>query len=311
MRITVDQAANILQTGGVIGAPTETVYGLAASLSCPEAIDKIFALKKRPQDNPLIIHVATVEQIIPFAKTFPPRFHELANAFWPGPLTLIIPIDPETVVQQVRAGLPTAGFRIPNHVLTGLLIEKTGPLAMPSANLSGRPSSTTLTHVEEDFGSDFPVLDGGSCVKGLESTILCYREEGSRWSIARLGALSAEAFEPVLGYKPSLIDKNTERLCPGQFHRHYAPKAKLLLGTTPNLEPDCIVGFSDRSYPSGRLLMTWGTSTDPEAVAANLYHVLRQLDKQDIQTAWVDTDFPSDGLWATIAERIRRAAQEK
>lgn len=308
MHITVDQAAHILQTGEVIGVPTETVYGLAASLAYSEAVDKIFMLKKRPQDNPLIIHVATVEQIIPFAKTLPPKFHELANAFWPGPLTLIIPIDPKMIAPQVRAGLPTAGFRIPNHQLTKKLIETTGPLAMPSANLSGRPSSTSPSHVEEDFGSDFPVLDGGSCVRGLESTILCYRKEA--WSIARLGALSAEAFELVLGYKPPLIDKDTERLCPGQFHRHYAPKAKLLLGSSPN-EADCIIGFNDRSYPPAKSLMTWGASTDAESVATNLYHVLRQLDKEGIQTAWVDTDFPLDGLWTTIAERLCRAAQKK
>lgn len=309
MRISVDEAAYLLQTGKIVGVPTETVYGLAASLTCPDAINNIFALKNRPQSNPLIIHVASVEQITPHAKTLPLGFHELAEAFWPGPLTLVIPIDTETIAPQVRAGLATAAFRVPNHLLTQLLIEKTGPLAMPSANLSGRPSSTSPTHVEEDFGSGFPILDGGSCVKGLESTILYYQKD--EWVIARLGALSAEAFQLVLGYKPSMIDKGTPQLCPGQFHRHYAPQAKLLVGKEiPSKDADCIIGFSDRSYPPGKPLITWGASTDVETVAANLYHVLRQLDKEGISTAWVDTDFPAEGLWTTIAERLHRAAMK-
>lgn len=310
MRISIDQAAKILNEAGVVGVPTETVYGLAASLSHPEAIDQIFSLKKRPQDNPLIIHVVSTEQILPFAQSLPPSFQDLANAFWPGPLTMIIPIIPETINPHVRADLPTAGFRIPQHLQTRQLIEKAGPLAMPSANLSGRPSSTCASHVEEDFGSDFPVLDGGCCVRGLESTILHYRD--GEWLIVRLGALSSELFESVLGYQPRVVGKEKARLCPGQFHRHYAPKANLMMDRRfPPANIPCIVGFSDREYPPGKKVLTLGSSIDPAGVATNLYHVLRQLDKEAIPLAWVDVDFPSDGLWITIAERLHRAASKK
>ncbi len=311
-RLSLSEAVLALQEGEVVAVPTETVYGLAASLRHPEAIAHLFALKGRPLANPLIIHLADVSELEAYLSDRPPGFTPLAKAFWPGALTCVLPIHPERIPSLVRAGLPTAGFRIPSPLLTRSLLQATGPLVMPSANLSGRPSATCPEHVEEDFGSDFPVLDGGRCPKGVESTILFY--QGVEWVILRLGALSPESFEPVLGYQPRVITKQPGMpLCPGQLFRHYAPRARLWLGKErpkrENAEERAFVlGFKERDYPGCRVIML-GSLKDPGEVAENLYRCLRQLDQEGAAEAWVDSDFPRDGLWQTIHERLERAGE--
>lgn len=308
MRLTLHQAAKELNSGHVVAVPTETVYGLAASLDHPRAIESIFALKSRPRDNPLIIHLAEREMIDRFALNYPPHFDELADAFWPGPLTLILPIK-DDVPASVCAGLSTGAFRIPALDLTRSLLKLTGPLVMPSANLSGRPSATCPEHVEEDFGAFFPVLDGGVCMKGLESTILLHRE--SEWVITRLGVLSPEAFLPILGYTPRSIGfkGSGTPLSPGQRYRHYAPIARLWLGGSIHSSISCIIGFKECSYPPNKRVFYLGSLGNPEEVASNLYQTLRQIDAEGISDAWVDMDFPRTGLWLTIAERLTKAGE--
>lgn len=307
MRISLEQACHLLLHGDVVALPTETVYGLGASIAFPEAIQKIYAIKGRPSNNPLIIHLHSSASISSFASSLPEGFHALAEAFWPGPLTLVLPIFPETVPSIACAGLPTAAFRIPDHSLTRDLLKICGPLVMPSANLSGKPSATKSEHVELDFGQDFPVLDGGSCQKGLESTILIFRK--GAWEIIRQGALAAEHFRSVLGYTPivNTPTKGSVPLCPGQLYRHYAPKASLLLTKEPT---GIVVGFSDRNYPSSSTIFSLGPLKDPALVAENLYSVLRQLDAEGITSAEVDIDFPDYGLWQTISERLHKAARQ-
>ena len=245
----------------------------------------------------------------------PPHFENLAAAFWPGPLTLIMPVDEETIPSRARAGLATAAFRIPGHTLTRELLKKTGPLVMPSANLSGKPSATSSTHVEHDFGSSFPVLEGGECVKGVESTILCF--DGLAWVVIRLGALTPEDFLPYLGYIPrvnDVLDKDHEApLCPGQLYRHYAPKAKLIL--TKKIDEAlwqknqvAIIGFNDRLYSKNCRLFSLGNSDDVQSAAHELYAILRKLDTEQVEEAWVDMDFPQNGLWLTLRERLQKAA---
>lgn len=309
MRISLEQSISLLQSGEVVAVPTETVYGLAACMNHPEAIERIFTLKKRPRSNPLIIHVADWHDIRRYVVNFPPDFEKLAGAFWPGSLTCILPVHSE-VPSIVRAGLPTAGFRVPDMLLTRQLIKETGPLIMPSANLSGSPSSTRPEHVEHDFGLDFPVLDGGACTKGVESTILLYQD--SKWVIVRLGALSAETFKPILGYTPIFMQKKEgdQPLCPGQLFRHYAPQARLVWGETAALnEAHFVLGFKERSYPIGKRVIFLGSLENAEEVAENLYQVLRQLDREGADLVWVDMDFPKDGLWQTIRERLLRAGE--
>jgi L-threonylcarbamoyladenylate synthase len=309
MRISLHQATQALLQGQVVAVPTETVYGLAAPLNNEAAIKQIFALKGRPANNPLIIHIAKTSDIDPFITHLPPDFEVLAQHFWPGPLTLILPIKTDCVLSSVRAGLPTAGFRIPNHPVTLELLTATGPLVMPSANLSGKPSATDPQHVEDDFGLDFPVLEGGKCQKGVESTILCYQYD--QWVIVRLGSLAPEVFQAVLGYQPVLVktEKNQIPLCPGQLFRHYAPRAKLILDGSPPADIPFILGFKERLYPKNARLLILGSIHNPQEVAENLYNTLRQLDHENAALAWIDMEFPRTGLWLTIAERLKRAGE--
>lgn len=310
MKISLKDAIEALRNGKVVGIPTETVYGLAASLHNVQAIKHIYHLKNRPEVNPLIIHTADIATIEEYAAEISPDFHLLAETFWPGSLTLILPIKENRIPSIARSGLTTAGFRIPNHPLALQVIQKTGPLVMPSANLSGSPSATLPEHVENDFGLNFPVLDGGPCNKGLESTILSFIN--GQWKILRLGSIAAESFQNVLGYLPEFLSSTGSKpTCPGQLFRHYAPKAKLLLGSLSTMPEGCFVlGFKERSYPQAKRLIVLGSLSCPDEVAENLYKALRQLDTEGALQAWVDIDFPRVGLWQTIAERLAKAAKQ-
>lgn len=311
MYLSLNEASILLKQGEVVALPTETVYGVAASIHHPKAIQRIFDLKNRPSNNPLIVHIASFEQLYPLVSSLPPKSEQLARAFWPGPLTLIFPIQSQSLNPIITAGLITAAFRMPCHSLTQQVIQQVGPLVMPSANLSGRPSSTSPQHVEEDFGPSFPILDGGDCKQGVESTILCYYRD--RWKIARAGALPPEAFLPLLGYSPSFLIKNKEEapLCPGQHYRHYAPHCYLILTMNFIEESDgLILGFSDREYPSNYTIWHFGDSSHPETALQQLYRLLRQLDREKIKEAYVDVRFPEEGLWLTLKERLQRAAQK-
>lgn len=292
MIVSIEKATEILKTG-VVAIPTETVYGLAAFLHCPEAIQSIFTLKNRPPANPLIIHVASVDDLMPYVLKMPPK--ELTDR-WPGPLTLVLPV--QGVPDRVTAGLPTAAFRIPNHPVALELLKRTGPLVAPSANLSGRPSATSPKHVEVDFGRDFPVVDGGSSEKGLESTILS--EKDGMWRILREGAITQEALHDILGYLPPIVKPEGKPECPGQMFRHYSPQAQLV-----KEGGEVVLGFDMREY--GKPVVSLGDVNHPEKVAARLYDALREIDERGYKSARVDLDFPTDGLWRTIRERLLKA----
>ncbi len=310
MRISLNEATQFLKTGQVIGVPTETVYGLAASLNQPQAIQEIYTLKGRPSNNPLIIHVSHCSEISFYAESHSDL--EIFNRdFWPGPLTVVLPVKGHLIPSVARADLPTAAFRIPQHPMALELLKMTGPLVMPSANLSGRPSSTHPEHVENDFGAHFPILDGGVCNQGLESTILIHNE--GRWEIIRQGALPAESFVSALGYRPKIgdkIHKGTPQ-CPGQMYRHYAPKAKLkLIESMEGVEEGVIIGFSGRTYSPKCHVLALGPLSNPDLVVSNLYAILRQLDLENHSEAYVDFKFPKIGILATLAERLAKAASE-
>lgn len=308
VRIKLAQAHIKLRMGGLVAIPTETVYGIAASLDHVSAIKKIFELKRRPPNNPLIVHLPHPLAVESYIADLPPGSQELMAHFWPGPLTLVLPIKIESIPNEARAGLPTAAFRVPSHPLTLQLLHLTGPLVAPSANRSGSPSSTAPSHVEEDFDDLVPVLDGGMCDNGVESTILV--SKNGKWHIARFGALTPEVLAEQLGYYPSFLSSQSPPLCPGMMHRHYAPKARLLLGSDPYRgQARAVIGFSDRIYSGRKRFFSLGLSTRPEEVCYNLYEILRYLDRRGILVAWVDMDFPDSGLWRTVRERLERAAQ--
>lgn len=306
MRIDIEKACELLCHHEVVSLPTETVYGLAAFFQDEEAIEKIFSLKKRPKDNPLIIHVSSFDEIQSLTSLDLLPLTDLAKAFMPGPLTLVLPAAINKIPAIVRSNLPTAAFRIPSHRLTCEVIRKVGPLVMPSANLSGKPSAVKASHVEADFGPLFPVLDGGLCSHGVESTILSY---AGSFEILRLGALTAETLSSVIGYEPSFhkTSGKAKPQCPGQQYRHYAPKAKLHL-TCSFPKSSVIVGFEGRRYPENCRLFSLGSLSEPKEIAQKLYTVLRALDDEAIDEAYVDEDFPRKGLFRTIHERLERAS---
>ncbi len=247
----IEETAERLKSGGIVAIPTETVYGLAADASNLQAIQEIFALKKRPSDNPLIVHISSLEQLSEISKPLTELELRIINKFWPGPLTLILPRK-KKVLDAVTAGLETVAVRMPNHSLCLDLLKKTGPLVAPSANLSGTPSPTKKEHVQADFGSSFPVLDGGACTIGLESTVVTCRPNffpnvgkneppvsstasHSDMIIYRPGAISDQQlseFGIVEYYTATQPEQDASALTPifpspGLKYRHYAPKAKV------------------------------------------------------------------------------------
>ena len=308
MKISIIEAAELLKKGQVVGVPTETVYGLAASLGNTEAIKKIFYLKKRPQDNPLIIHISSIQQMYQFVDTLPLGFQDLAEHFWPGPLTLVIPTS-KNIPSCVRAGLDTAAFRMPNHKKALELIDLSGPLVMPSANLSGTPSSTRPEHIENDFGTDFPVIDGSPSLYGIESTILVLKD--NKWLLGRLGAISIEELESHLNYRLNPVSKSSKNpICPGQKYRHYAPKARIF--KEPDIPEECeaIIGFKERIYKTSIPILYLGSLDDPKEVANQLYDLLRQIDQKGYAAVWIDMDFPDSNLWKSVRERLLKASNK-
>lgn len=303
MDITKEQAIKLLNEGEAVSLPTETVYGLAARYDNAQAVEKIFTLKGRPRENPLIIHIASLEQLRKFVNEIPPLVQALAAKFWPGPLTLVLPIIPLAVPETIRSSLPTAAFRMPNHASTLDVLAKTGPVVMPSANLSGSPSSTCPGHVEDDFGKEFPILNGGVCRSGVESTILLVDD---RVKILRQGMHAPQDFEEMLGFIPEIVGPAEKPICPGQMFRHYAPKARLLFSKT--FPPgSTVIGFTNYAYPDCRVY-SLSSLTSPEEAAKNLYAILRQLDADGVGLALIDNRFPKTPLFDTVRERLKKAS---
>lgn len=307
MRIDLEEAVFRLKKGEVVALPTETVYGLAATLTSKEGIRRIFELKGRPQDNPLIIHLHQTSDLEPYVSFFPEKVDLLTKALWPGPLTLVLPIKEEVIPPEVTAHLATGAFRVPKHSLVQKVLKETGPLVMPSANLSGRPSATSASHVEADFGASFPVLDGGSSRQGVESTILYFDKEC--WKILRLGAISRERIFEVLQVASPIYQGKA--ISPGQKYRHYAPKAILHLSKVIPDDAKAVIGFEDRSYPRFATFFSLGESHNPKQALHCLYDVLRRLDQDQVKEAWVDIAISEEGLFETLLERLHKACGDK
>jgi L-threonylcarbamoyladenylate synthase len=223
--IQIRTFAEIIKGGGIVAFPTETVYGLGASAWNTTAIQKVFELKGRPSDNPLIVHISNYGQLVTLAAEIPERSRILMQKFWPGPLTLIFD-KKSRVPDLVSAGLDSVAVRMPDHFFALKLIDLTGPLVAPSANLSGKPSPTKAEHVVQDFDRNVPVLDGGSCTIGLESTVLDVRSEPFR--ILRPGRITAHMIQERTGVQVeelSVNDELTKPVSPGTKYTHYAPLA--------------------------------------------------------------------------------------
>lgn len=243
MNVDIEKAANLIRDGETVGIPTETVYGLAADAFNVNAVKKIFEQKGRPAENPLIVHISDDSHLEILAAKIPDDAKKLADRFWPGPLSIILQKQ-AGVPDIVTGGLGTVAIRMPGHPLTLSLIEKTGPLTAPSANKSGRPSPTHPRHIEQDFGEDFPVLNGGSSSIGLESTVLDLT--GDFPTILRPGFVDAKMIKDVLGKKvliPDKSDESSKGKSPGTRFTHYKPMAAVHW-----VEPADLQTFRSDSY---------------------------------------------------------------
>lgn len=296
----IGKAARVLTAGGLVAIPTETVYGLAARADSAEAVAGIYAAKVRPDFNPLIVHVASLEQAQSLAH-FDERALDLVERFWPGPLTLVLPLrEGAQVAGAVTAGLPTIALRQPAHRVMRTVLEATGfPLAAPSANRSEEISPTQPDHVTSSLGDACPlVLDGGPSQKGLESTIVALREEG--WNLLRPGPITRETLERILGPEEAVSDARIE--APGQLARHYSPGKPLRLSASTAEGDEFHIGFG----PSGGDC-NLSEVGDLNQAAARLYDCLHRAaasDKPRIAVAPI----PYGEVGRAINDRLRRAA---
>lgn len=284
--------------------PTETVYGLAGDARNPKAVAAIYALKNRPGFNPLIAHVSSLEMAEQEAM-FSYEAMKLAEAFWPGPLTLVLPVAAtNTICDLARAGLNTQAIRFPDHAIAQALITAFGgPIVAPSANKSGRISPTTASHVRGEFGESLEcILDGGPTLMGLESTVMTALED--QMILLRPGSLSRESIEDVIGPVRSAIHDDTAPRSPGMLSRHYAPSARLRLNVTEPEPHEAWLGFG---FMCPDAHMNLSASGDIREAAANLYAMLRKLD--ETYEAIAIAPIPDTGLGEAINDRLIRACR--
>jgi L-threonylcarbamoyladenylate synthase len=296
----LDLALAALRDGDLVILPTETVYGLAGDARDPAAVAAIFAAKGRPQFNPLISHVAGLDQAEALAR-FDDRGRALARAFWPGPLTLVLPVaDPAAVCDLARAGLDSVAIRVPAHpVALALLQAFGGALVAPSANRSGRPSPTTLADAMDETGPAVAVgLEGGPCEVGLESTVVSLMGEAR---LLRPGRVTRAEIEAVIG--PLADDAAEGHRSPGRLTRHYAPQAPLRLEVTRPEPGEAYLGFG----PGPETQWNLSPSGDLSEAAANLFSHLRSADKTGPRAIAV-APIPQTGLGEAINDRLKRAA---
>ena len=321
---TAKIAADILKNGGLVAIPTETVYGLGANGLDETAVAKIFQAKGRPQDNPLILHVSKTEDIENFCHSIPMEAYVLANAFWPGPLTMVLPAK-DTVPLSTRAGLPTVAVRCPDCEITRQIIALSGvPVAAPSANISGKPSTTTAEHVRHDHdGRIDAIVDGGPCRVGVESTIVDLTEERPR--LLRPGGITPEQLRAVLGdllidrAVTASIDHDAVVKAPGMKYRHYAPAEPVVIVSgsrekaaeyiRKHFEPGDRVLCFEEELPlyEGCDPLSYGQEENVDTLCAGLFAALRELDDPSIHQVYARCP-EGDGVAFAVQNRLKKAA---
>ncbi len=300
-------AARALAEGRLVAFPTETVYGLGAIVTDDRAIARIFLAKRRPHHNPLIAHAADRSMAAGFA-WLDERAERLAEAFWPGPLTLVLPLKNGVPVSpMVTAGLSTVGVRVPAHPVARRLVEETGlPVAAPSANRSGRVSPTTAAHVARDLGETVDwILDAGPCSVGVESTIVDLSEP-ERARLLRPGGIPRERIEALIGPLEGAASGGPVR-SPGLLGRHYAPRRPLRLEAQRVAGDEALLAFGPEPLAGARVTLNLSPRGDLVEAAANLFAMLRRLDEADVRAIAV-MPIPREGLGEAINDRLRRAA---
>ena len=317
-------AANYLTTGDLVAIPTETVYGLGANGLNPEAVAKIFQVKGRPQDNPLILHIADPEQMELFCHDIPEAAYALAEAFWPGPLTMVLPAK-DIVPMSTRANLPSVAVRCPDCAITREIIRSAGvPVAAPSANISGKPSTTTAQHVYDDHAGKIPlIVDGGACRVGVESTIVDLTDEKPR--LLRPGGITPEQLKAVLGdllidkAVTASIDHDTVVKAPGMKYRHYAPAEPVVIVSGSREKAAAYI--HKHFEPGDRVLcfeeelplyadchpLSYGQEANVDTLCAGLFAALRELDDASIHQVYARCP-EGDGVAFAVQNRLKKAA---
>jgi L-threonylcarbamoyladenylate synthase len=309
----VHQAADILRRGGLVAFPTETVYGLGADALSEEACARIFAVKRRPRFDPLIVHVSGLDAVEPLCLGIDDRMRQLAEAFWPGPLTIVLRKS-AVVPDIVTAGEPTVALRVPSHPIARALLAATGrPIAAPSANPFGYISPTCAEHVAAQLGHEVDaILDGGACEVGIESTIVDL--SGEHPVLLRVGGIETERIEALVG--PLLRCRPSEmRRAPGQLPSHYAPRIPLTLltGRAGRAEAGARIGLLAFGPPRPAVAATYlaveilSPTESVREAASNLFACLRRLDEAPIDTI-VAERVPAVGLGVAILDRLSRAS---
>lgn len=310
----IQEAVALLEQGGLVAFPTETVYGLGADARNPDALQKIFAVKQRPIDHPLIVHLADIAQLVEWAREVSPSAFSLANAFWPGPLTLILQKAPG-VLDLITGKQETIGLRIPNHPVAQALLKSFGSgIAAPSANRYGRISPTTAQAVREELGSAVDlILDGGQCAVGVESTIVDV--SGKQPKILRPGIITAKQIAAVL-HEPVIYHKHNVPRVSGSMESHYAPVTKTRLIQKENITA-FLNNLTEADLPIVLLVLTEihfakiksiRMPNDPERYAHDLYQTLRELDKQGFKQIVIEA-VPDSSEWEAVQDRIRKASR--
>lgn len=308
---SIEQAVSLLRAGDVVAFPTETVYGLGAIAFDADAVAKIFERKGRPRFDPLIVHVAAMRDAFALCERVPEKARLLAERFWPGPLTLVLP-KLASIPNLVTAGLPSVGVRVPSHpVAQSLLKALDAPLAAPSANRFGKVSPTTAEHVFQDLGSSIPmILEGGPCQRGIESTIVSLLEDAPR--LLRPGSIAVEEIEAVVGVVAIASGNPDVLLSPGQLKSHYAPRTPMQ-PLTEALPPQAgervgllaIEAISAEGYAAVEVL---SANADLREAATKLFAALRRLDSQKLDRI-VCQLAPAHGLGTAINDRLLRGCQ--
>ncbi|MFN4970021.1 MAG: L-threonylcarbamoyladenylate synthase [Bacteroidota bacterium] len=312
---SIDKAAALLVAGEVVAIPTETVYGLAGNLFNPSAVEKIYTLKNRPRNNPLIVHVKDLEAALPLITEFPKPLQQLAEKYWPGPLTVLLKKS-KLVPDSITAGSDFVAIRVPAHPLTKQLLEQIPfPLVAPSANPFTRISPTKAEHVEHYFGDSIPcILDGGSCSVGLESTIIGMNNDTPL--LYREGVLGKLLLESLIGPIEKFNPQKNTILTPGQWPRHYAPLTKTILCKREEImlhvkDNTGIIIYKEPllSVNTNQQHILSETGSLVEA-AKNLYQILHHVDKQKYETIICEM-LPQEELGNTINDRLKRASSSE
>ena len=317
-------AAQILKSGGLVAIPTETVYGLAADALNETAVKKIFAAKGRPSDNPLIVHISEVDEIYNLVSEFTKEAQKLADAFWPGPLTMILKKS-SAIPNIISGGLDSVAIRLPDNVVARKIIKEAGcPLAAPSANLSGSPSPTKAEHVISDlFGKIDAIIDSGICNIGVESTVISLCTEIPK--ILRPGAITLRQLQNILGEVDvdaavlNKLDENAQPLSPGMKYKHYAPKAKVIIlnGSREkyiNYVNDhasntvAALCYDEDVKDLKTAVITFGRENDLNSQAEKLFNALREIDKMSNIDVVYSRCPAKEGIGLAVYNRLIRAA---